>query len=414
VVQFLHGCALWHARESWRDRLCGPAAPDWFALERDARAECVKRGYARTMWRVMLGEQVVFAKVFDVGGFADRFMRHLVGSSAEREWRASREAEARGVPVPCGIALGVHQGRLGREVFVSEGVSGAVNLADAWEQDVASVSSGRRRAAGLPLIDAVAALFATAHERGFVHGDGHPHNILVRAAPDKGFELVFVDVHSARITDGPAPVSRSVESLAQLDQHFRRRVTRPERLRFLRAYLGRRPSLMRYAGQPSGLRELLTSLARSTASGAARLARTRDRRLRGDGKYFCRFVLGDGWQATTALRLERRHVFPESDVPDRGESDWRALLAPLAASRHAALTEAGSIALSGLRIDVMRLESLRARLWATMRGSAHRRPFESCHKLRHRDVASELILGYLEHRHRGLVDVTMLIRPARA
>jgi len=413
VVQFRDQRALWQVRERWSERFADPAAPDWFALERDSRAECVKRGYARATWRVTLGDQLVYAKVFDDGGLVNYLKRYLLGGGAEKEWRASREAERRGIPVAHALALGTSCGRPRREVFLSQDVGSAVNLAEIWEREVVSSSAGTRRAAGAPLIEAAGTLFATAHERGFVHGDAHPNNILVRAPRGGRHGLFFVDVHSARVNNQPASVKRSVESLAQLDNYFRRRATRSERLRFLRVYLRQRPSMARYVAEPFRLRGLLSNLARHARAGAARLARTRDRRLRGDGKYFCRLALGDGWRVAAVLRLERRHVFPEAGVPDRSESDWRALLSPLLAQGHAAFIDGDSIAAGKVCLDLKKLESFWERLSATLRGSVHRRIFEQCHRLRHRDVAADLILGCLEHRRSGLVDATVLIHPPK-
>ena len=50
-------------------------------------------------------------------------------------------------------------------------------------------------------------------------------------------------------------------------------------------------------------------------------------------------------------------------------------------------------------------------LWS-LAGSLHRKEFIRSHRLRHRDMASELILACLEHRSPvGLIDETILVRP---
>ncbi|MGB2985159.1 MAG: lipopolysaccharide kinase InaA family protein [Phycisphaerae bacterium] len=414
TVRFRRGRDDWCVRDGWHERLFDPTLPDWFTLEDDPRAECVKIGRARKTWRVTFGNRTVFAKVFDEGRFLDHLKRRIVGGAAKREWRASRDAEARGVPVVRPLAFGVHRGHPSRWVFLSEGLDGAVNLPDVWERIVGGVSPPERRVAAAGLIDAVARFFSTAHERGFVHGDGHANNILVRGATTGEFGPAFVDVHSARVTRRPASVRRSVGSLVQLDQYFHRRATRGERLRFLRSYLARRPSMVQCTGQPSHERRLLTRLARAAASNAARLARTRDRRLLRNGKYFSTLRLEGGWRATVILRLERRHVFPERDVPDRRESDWRAILEPLVATWGVGRAAGDAFDYDGLRVEPKRLGGLLKRLSATLRGPPHWRAFERCHKLRHRDIPSGLILAYVEHRRSGLVDATMLIRPTRA
>ena len=414
AVQLRRGGTTWFVRQGWSERLAGPGAPNCFALEADPRAACVKKGHARSTWRVTLDDGVIYAKVFERGGLAERLKRLLLGNSAEREWRVSREAEGLGVPVARPIALGVSLDRTRREVFVTEGIQGTASLAEAWEQGAVSSTSRTRRATGQRLIDAVAVVFAVAHERGFIHGDAHPKNILVETAQEGRLEPTFVDLHSARVGVRPSNLKRSAESLAQLDQYFRHRATRTERLRFLRAYLRERPSMSRLLNERANFRGLLSAIARSTASGAAKLARTRDRRLRGDGKYFCRLALANGWYATAVLLLGRRYLFPEQGVPDRTESDWRTLLSRVTAEPGSNLREADPSAGPGLRVDIERPRGLCQRLWITLRGSGQYWEFIRCHKLRHRDVASDAILAYVEHRRGGLVDLTILIRPACA
>jgi hypothetical protein len=154
-------------------------------------------------------------------------------------------------------------------------------------------------------------------------------------------------------------------------------------------------------------------LARASALRAARLARHRDRRLRRNRKYFTTLSLKGGWKATVALRLERRHVFPEPDVPDRSESDWRAIVKPLVVSMGNACRCGDVLDHAELQVEISRPGRFSRRLLAMLLGSPQRRMFERCHKLRHRDVGGELILAYVEHWSRGLVDVTMLIRPKR-
>lgn len=413
VIRVRRGCVDWRVREGWQEELLGPDSPDWFALEGEECAVPVKVGYGRTTWRVVLPGRTMFAKVLENARFFNRLKHRVIGDAAQREWRISREAEARGIPVAPSVALGSRHDPSPRTVLLSEAVAGGVGLLEAWERDVERMIRPGRRVAGADLIPAVARLFAAAHERGFVHGDAHPSNILVRARPSGEAEAIFVDVHAARVLHRPVSLNLAADSLAQLDQYFQRRATRTERLRFLRSYLARRSSDGRGGGYRAMERTYVEALGRAAASHAVRLARQRDRRLHRDGKYFSKVSLAGGWKATVALELERRHVFPEAGVPNRSLGDWRRFLVPLLPTLADVRATGATFDHNGLHLELRRSGGFVKRLLATVRGTGHRRFFERCHRLRHRDVPGELILGYVEHRRAGLVDATMLIRPKR-
>ena len=412
-VRVRAGRADWCVRESWRDRLVGPEAPDWFALPDEPRARQVKPGHLRTVWQVALADRTVFAKVACAGRFLERLKWLFLGAPGEREWRVARRAESRGVPVIRGLAVGVRQGRPLRAAFLTEAVDGAFNLADAWPARASGGQTSQRRTVGRALIEAVAALLATAHERGFVHRDGHPRNILVRFNSEGTPLARYVDVHASRLARRPPRGRRLLRSLAQLDHSLARDATRSERLRFLRSYLARRSSLSLQGADPVALRRLLATFSQASKAHANRLARHRDRRLHRDGKYFSTVPLGKGWRARAVLRLERRHVFPEAEVPDRTRGEWQVILGAAAvteSNRHRVIDLAPG---TGLLFEIRRPDHLGERLSWTLRGSPHRRAFERCHRRRHRDLPAELLLAYMEHRTTGLVDATVLVRPDR-
>ncbi len=417
-VQVRHGEVLWHIRASWKDNVVGDAAPNWFALQKDPRAVRVKTGHQRSTWRATLGDRTVFAKVVSAagaGGGMVRLKQWVIGTAAEREWRACREAEVRGITVVSAVAVGVRSGSSPGTVFLSEALIEAQPLPDVWDRRVACVPLADERQATIGLIDTVARLFAVSHERGFVHGDAHPSNILVFVGTSGAQEAAFVDVHSARVTKSPASLRSTLGALAHFDQYFQRRASRAERLRFLRRYLDRRPSLSTGGSQGAATvgRELLTALAQAKASHASRLAHQRDRRLCRNGKYFSTLTLPGGWEATVVQQLERRHLFPEPHVADRTESDWRTILEPLVARIAGKELSSDTVDNGRCLVEVEQLDSLSDRLTATLRGSRHRRLFEQCHKQRHRDIPSPLILACAEHRSTGLVDATLLVRVRR-
>ena len=421
VVRLRIGAAYWSVHEEWRDDVLGPGAPDWFALEDDPRATFVKAGHRRKTWSVRLERgrpaqpRVIFAKVFELGGaWFERFGRLIGGNPAEREWRITRNAERRGVRVAPGVACGVRRGHQPRAVFLSEGLDGAVSLSHAWTTvapgtgDVATQVGQSRRKRAKAVLERVARLFADAHGRGYVHPDCHPDNVLVRPLACGGIEARFVDVQGARLRSRPVSLRRAARSLAELDQAGRRWASRSERLRFVRAYFDERRVEVRSDAASGQLRSFLSAIAAAASAHASTLVRRRDRRIRRSGKYFSRLALDGGWRATVVLRLERRHVFAESHVPDRDEAQWRAVLASVIRRG-----EGATQAWDGLRLESRRPAHGLARIHWTLAGSPHRRSFERAHRLRHRDLGAPLVLGLLEHRGRlGFIDRTILIYPA--
>lgn len=405
----------WCVRESRREEVLGPDAPNWFALEGESRAELVKSAHGREIWRVTLTTGTVFAKVAKAERWADRAKWLVVGSPQEREWRVSQEAERRRLPVVRSLAVGVRGGRRACSALLTEGLTDAVTLRVAWEQHVARQPWLRRRGAANPLIDAVARLFAVSHDGGFVHRDSHPDNIMLVRNGGQGWTAAFfVDVHSSPLATGPVSRRRSTASIAQLDQFYHRRATRAERLRFARCYVEQRRATQDKPDSRPLLRQFAAEVASARRQHGDRLARQRDRRLRRDGKYFATVRLCGGWRAIVALKLERRHMFAERDVPDRSADEWRAILTPVSEAINNGESVDDAVKRSGLELVVSHRSRLLERVSSIWGGPGQRRVFEQCHRRRHRDDRAELILAYAEHRRGGLVDVTYLVRPKRA
>jgi hypothetical protein len=403
---------VWHVRAAWQRDLLGAGGPDWFALETDPRSEAVKAGDGRMTWRVALPRGVVYAKVVDAIGWTRRWRCRLSAGAAQREWRLARMTETRGIPAVRCVGLGVRGGHTPRTVILSEGLTGAVELSVAWAQCAGLCLPAQCHRSVSGLIEGVARLFAVAHERGFVHGDAHPGNILVRTGDIAGAkaEAFFVDVHEARLLRGPVPPRAAAASLAQLDRYFHRLASRTRRLRFLKAYLAGRPSMERFLEDPNAQRRFLSSVVAARVKGARHLARHWDRRLRRTGKYFATFDLGAGWRARAVLELERRHVFPEPEVRDRTMEQWRLLLRRVIERLPEMEGGGRPFEHEGLVVEVDRVGSLPGRLFASMLRTEQLREFNVSHQLRHRDSAGDLVLAYAEHRTGGLVDVTFLMR----
>ena len=412
------GDAKWSVVSSEVERLLKEVSVDWFALESCSSATLVKCGQHRSVWRIARdGGKTIFAKVFDDRGPSpfSAWRRWTHHTPAEREWRALLSLQARRVPVIQPLALGVSMRSHRRMVLLTEGVSDAVNLTEAWLACGAAVSRGTERSSADRLILAVARFWANSHDRGFAHPDGHSANVLVQSTHAEYTTCLFADVagglrgsQSPRASR-PNDIQRAIRSLAQIDQHFQRVATRTQRLRFWRHYWSSRENRLSNADNPVFERRLLARFRDESAVHAADLARQRDRRVQRDGKYFARLTLGDSWRAVVTLQLERRHVFPEPYVPDRTVNEWRELLHPLVKS--SARQDQFSLEPT-IRCVRFSSNGLADSAYQRLVGSPARRFFIRCHQLRHRDIAASLTLAYLEHATSlGLVDDSMLVLP---
>ncbi len=407
--------------------LCDPA-PDWFRLESDGRATLVKTGKGRRTWRVRAADVDVYAKVFEPAGVFDRWKWRILGSPAEREWRAAREAAGRGVPVVRVIALGRENAREGRAVLITAAADAARALLEVWRSDIVSPRGSERRRRGRLVLSAVARLVAAGDAAGFQHRDGHPSNILVRLAGDSA-EAMYVDLLGARFSRRPVGLRRRIVALARLDHSMRRVATRTERLRFLIAYEAARVGAANSDGpavpvDPANLvgsavrtflraaqtRAMVSLIAREELRHARRLARQRDRRIRRDGPYFATLDLGDGWRATVVLKLGRRQVFPEPDAPDRTPEWWRSFFPALLRD---GVESPSSVAppseFGGIRVERFHANGWVERLRWAIRGSPARRTFERFHRTRHRDIPAPLALAFAERRRSGMADAAFVV-----
>jgi hypothetical protein len=127
-----------------------------------------------------------------------------------------------------------HEGYL-----LTEKVPDAVDLAayvDRLHRSAVNDGSGRLRT----LLDRVARLLRTLHERHLSHRDLKAPNLLLRVRPD-GLtveEVFFIDLVGVR-RHRKLHRSRRIQNLARLHASFRSHpgITRTDKLRFLRTYL---------------------------------------------------------------------------------------------------------------------------------------------------------------------------------
>ncbi len=391
--------------------LFGPDAPDWLNLDNDERTTCVKTGHQRSVWHVALPDCDVYAKVFTGRGILDQFKAWCGLANGQREWRNAVSATAKGAPLATPLAIGVRHAEPTTVVYLCRAFVDGTTLPKAWSEsaDVAQSRQTQNR-----LIDAIATLYAKGHGAGLCHLDGHPNNVLVRKNDSGGFEAVFIDLAWARVKKHALETSAAAASLAQLDHFFRRVATKTQRLRFLHGYHAERVSNEVRRSVTDRLRCLLDTIHTAHDHHTKRLAARRDRRLGKNGKYFSRITLGRGWSGMFVLKHPRRHVFDLGDTENRTVADWQTLMAPVASDLERAPSATGHAeAPPGLALNVKRPTDLSQRIAWTIWGSPSYRAFVETHRCRHRDEPAPLILGYMEHRRFGLIDLAMTVNPTQ-
>ncbi|MFQ5461857.1 MAG: lipopolysaccharide kinase InaA family protein [Phycisphaerae bacterium] len=393
---------VWEVREGFQSLTsASDEGPSWFNLEGCPSAKLVKTGDRRTVWRVHdPGGRAVFVKRFDPPGFVGRLRARVSGSPARREAYALREAERRGIPAVVVLAVGEEKGD-GFSLLVTCEQPNARPLPLAWDAAIRDVSASRSRRRRSEILVWTARLLTEAREKGLIHLDGHPGNILIAQSAGERPRAAFVDLARCGWARGPAPERRKVEAIAQLYQYGFDKTTRTDRLRFVRECVrGGWPDSVEDDRIRSRQRHLMRLIDQARGRIAGRLACHRDRRLRRDGKYFHRVSLENGWHGVVVTCLARRHRFPEPGVPDRSIQQWCRDLRPHLATVARGDPERVSGDSEPLFLHPMRATNLvDACLW-TIVGSPARRTFMRCHRRRHRDEYAPLVLGYLERRGR--------------
>jgi tRNA A-37 threonylcarbamoyl transferase component Bud32 len=168
----------------------------------------------------------LFVKVFAVSGGWPRLRSFLRPSKARREARTAEAVRARGFQVAAPVAVGEERrlGTLRRSFSVVPALEGR-DLLD-WLADPATTPQKRRA-----LVVAFGAFARRLHDAGIDQDDFSPNNFLV----DPAGHFVLLDFERCRV--GPELGDRRWTLLAKLHRHGLS-VSRTDRLRFLRAYLG--------------------------------------------------------------------------------------------------------------------------------------------------------------------------------
>ena len=420
----------WSLRPEWVSVITGDGAPNWTDLNNHPSAELIKCNPQRDVYRVRLGERAIYAKIYHPARWLDRVKNRRYGPKSRTEWRAGLFAIGCKLHtvLPVGCAVDAHDPAGAPSVLLTEELTGAVPLDEAWLGLVATDAKTRYRGTAA-LIAAAADLIASAHRVGFWHHDLHAANLLVQSPTDAEPRVAFVDLHSAQ-AGTPITEPRARRNLVQLNQWFARHATRTERLRFLKAYLARRQSPASTAPVPrDALDRWVGAIAVDAHRHANLLWAKRDRRSTRTGTYFTRLRLPGGWSGHAYVRCKRPVDGSRASRLVFSRSQWQSWLAdptrffsPDRPEDVLKDSHSGTVVRAELPVDDgpplpvickrSRPRTWAKRLWYLFRPARPIQTFRRGHALLNRDLPTARPLVALQRRIAGLIVDGLVITEA--
>lgn len=387
----------WQVDPRWEHVLFdqqGLRLEEWLA---SGRATPVKEGAGRIVYRIDLPQAEVYLKYYRVRGLRASGRVLLGRSPAQREHRAACRLLERQVPTTVPLAWGESRtlGLASEHFFITQGVSGAITLAEFLDGVLPQLSPRQQSRARREIVVELARFCAALHRAGIYHDDLHLGNLLVRVpcGTEAGsVEFYLIDLPRVRI-GRPLSWRRSCQNLVMLNADWGRNVSRSERWRFWRAYLAARPEL----GQHDP-RARAAEVAARTRCYVLRLARRRDKRALVTNRDFVRHCTPAGtlW-AVRDLAAEVATALLAS--PSKWLRNW--LHQPVKLSCRSVVVQA-SLPLHGgactAAFKRYRAASPGKRLLALLRESRARRAWRLGHALLARGIATPRPLAAIELR----------------
>lgn len=244
VLQQRAGASIWLAKKytepGFLDRLA-----DADRLFADASCKVIKDQrkikVARLVVEINGKVQGVFIKRYNMYSWRHHLVSPLVKSGAFRALRGAailRDAEIK-TAVPVAAVENRRRRALDKSFFITEELAGG-RTADAYWCQVLNGLKGREgMARRREFLVQLADLFRTLHEREIYHNDLKDANILVVSNwQADNLSLFLLDLEGVK-RYVHLRLGRKVKNLVQINRTLGRYLRRPEKLLFLRAYMGR-------------------------------------------------------------------------------------------------------------------------------------------------------------------------------
>jgi serine/threonine protein kinase len=274
---------VWHLTPDSSDVL-GPDPPDLDRWLRDGRAEVVKTGPHRTVYRVALPGGTVYVKHCRIMGPRAWAREVLRPAKARLEFENALALRDRDIPAVVPLAWGApHSRRPGESYLVTRCRDGVVPFVEFVDRVMPTLPPSARDGVRRQLALALGGFMARLHDAGVAHPDPHPGNILVELPPSRVPHFYLIDLHAVRI-GRPLSWAESRANLVLYNRWFQIRAGRADRLRFWHSYRRSRRTLPIASPEREG--EQARAVERETAASNLRFWANRESRCVGKNRYF--------------------------------------------------------------------------------------------------------------------------------
>lgn len=306
----------WWIREEWFDRVIGPQGLKWQEWEKSGRLRIVKDGPLRTVYHVDLGSTGVFIKHYRVPGLRAKIRQWFRSGKARNEGEKALKLAGIGVGTVEPVALGEQRqfGVIFENYLVTKEIPDVQPLDTFLEKTLRQFDLRKEQSIRRKIGDELARLCARLHEKGFVHNDFHPGNVLIRLDQNDNPHLMLIDLDALALRPVPLPLKEIRDNLAQLNNYFFSRSSRVERLRFLELYLKFRKRHNPLS--PMEMTKFAREIESATRTWAERLWRRWAKRGQGTNKYFKTFMAPATW-GVISRKLDRDEIRAIINDPDR-------------------------------------------------------------------------------------------------
>jgi len=221
----------WELPTEWRSSLLNSDGQfrlnEWLS---NRSATIVKQAPHRVIYRIRIPQLDFYLKEYKAVGMRGRLRELIRPIKARAEFEKANHLLELGIAVPPAIGWGFMGPRWSPSAsfLLSETVQNAVPLTEYLKQRL-NVDERQTIAKSLGLF------VARLHAAGAIHRDFHPANLLFREDSAGTPEFFLIDLHEVRLSNKSSWRNRR-ENLVTLNRWFILRTSRPDRLRFWRAY----------------------------------------------------------------------------------------------------------------------------------------------------------------------------------
>ncbi|HEV3145239.1 MAG TPA: lipopolysaccharide kinase InaA family protein, partial [Gemmataceae bacterium] len=231
----------WHAEPE----LCALLGAESEAIGKaiaSGRATIIKQGRFRTVYGVHLPNIELYVKHCRPVGWRAWLRECFRPAKAILEFRKLQAAADNGVPTAKALGFAKRNRFLpGESVLITRSIPNAVPCGHYFVETMSQLPKTERTRQRQILAKSLGRFLADLHGASVVHPDLHPDNLLLTWHDDvPAFHLLDLhDVHTGK----PCGIRESLRNLAIFNRWFVLRATRSDRLRFWKAYVGRRREL---------------------------------------------------------------------------------------------------------------------------------------------------------------------------